>query len=84
VTPPVGKGRLLRSSAFAQDVEVVAVVHDAQDVAERVGDRGGDKAWAALGDCLELMARKIGNCLGAVTDHAQDTVADLRLRAWSG
>ena len=35
--------RLPRSSAVAQDFEVVAVVHDAQDVAEGVDDRGGDE-----------------------------------------
>jgi hypothetical protein len=39
----------------AKNVEIVAVVHDAQDVAERVDDRGCDEPRAALGDRLELL-----------------------------
>src|SRR5262245_53246330 len=48
-------GWLLGSSALAQDVEVVPVEHDAQDVAERVNDRGGHEPRALLGDRLELL-----------------------------
>src|SRR6266511_943688 len=53
-TPTVGESGLPRSSAVAQDVEVMAVEHDAQHVAERVDERGGDEAGATLGDSLEL------------------------------
>jgi hypothetical protein len=50
------EGCLLRGPvrALAEDLEVVAVVHDADDVAERVDDRRGDKPGAALPNAVEL------------------------------
>ena len=46
--------RLLRRPVLTEDVEVVAVVHDAEDVAERVDDRRGDEPGATLPNAVEL------------------------------
>src|SRR5262245_6079822 len=49
--------RLLASPlwALAEDFEVVTVVHDADDVAERVDPRRGDEPGPALPNAVELL-----------------------------
>src|SRR5262245_51753445 len=62
---PIGGRRLVCSSAVVQDFEVVAVEPDAQHVAERINDRGGDEPRAPLGHSLELSSPQRHQPLGA-------------------
>ncbi len=57
---------------FALDAEGNLIGHGARPSGPAQGPNG------------TLMARKINNCLGAVTGHTWDTAAGLRLRTWSG
>jgi hypothetical protein len=41
---------------LARTPEVVAVVHDAEDIAERIDDRRGDEPGAALPNAIELLS----------------------------